>query len=165
MPMNRAPAARLPRRAAASAPLLAAAGCAQLPPTSAVAIPPIPAGQARLWIYRNDGPYDPQATPYVRLNGQVAGVSEPNGAFYRDVAPGHYLVSVDSYGRDVNQFAEADLTAGQVAYVQVQSLRRQVGGGESGTSRDTFYTRLISVEDGRAVVANTPYYGGSYFSP
>ena len=150
--------ARLLPHTAASALLLATASCAQLPPTSAVAIPPIPAGEARLWIYRNDGPYDPQATPYVRLNGQVAGVSEANGAFYRDVAPGHYLVSVDSYFRDVYQFAEADLTAGQVAYVLVQSLRK-VSGGESGASRDIFYTRLIPVETARAAVANTPFYG------
>jgi len=150
--------ARLLPHTAASALLLATASCAQLPPTSAVAIPPIPAGEARLWIYRNDGPYDPQATPYVRLNGQVAGVSEANGAFYRDVAPGHYLVSVDSYFRDVYQFAEADLTAGQVAYVLVQSLRK-VSGGENGASRDIFYTRLIPVETARAAVANTPFYG------
>jgi len=158
MPMKPSAAARLLPHTAARALLLAAASCAQLPPTSAVAIPPIPAGEARLWIYRNDGPYDPQATPYVRLNGQVAGVSEANGAFYRDVAPGHYLVSVDSYFRDVYQFAEADLTAGQVACVLVQSLRK-VSGGESGASRDIFYTRLIPVETARAAVANTPFYG------
>lgn len=158
MPMKPSAAARLLPHTAARALLLAAASCAQLPPTSAVAIPPIPAGEARLWIYRNDGPNDPQATPYVRLNGQVAGVSEANGAFYRDVAPGHYLVSVDSYGRDVYQFAETDLTAGQVAYVLVQSLRK-VSGGESGASRDIFYTRLLPVETARAAVANTPFYG------
>ena len=93
MPMKPSAAARLLPHTAARALLLAAASCAQLPPTSAVAIPPIPAGEARLWIYRNDGPYDPQATPYVRLNGQVAGVSEANGAFYRDVSYGQKLVT------------------------------------------------------------------------
>ena len=161
MPMKPSALARLLPHTAASALLLATASCAQLPPTSAVAIPPIPAGEARLWIYRNDGPYDPQATPYVRLNGQVAGVSGANGAFYRDVAPGHYLVSVDSYGRDVYQFAETNLTAGQAAYVLVQSLRQKVGGGESGAFRDIFYTRLIPVETGLAAIANTPFYGGN----
>jgi hypothetical protein len=134
MPMKPSAAARLLPHTAARALLLAAASCAQLPPTSAVAIPPIPVGEARLWIYRNDGPYDPQTTPYVRLNGQVAGVSEANGAFYRDVASGHYLVSVDSYFRDVYQFAEADLTAGQVAYVLVQSLRAAAKAGPPATS-------------------------------
>ena len=49
-----------------------------------------PAGSpstARIWIYRNDAPNEPNQTPYVRLNGQKAGVVQPSGAFYRDVPP------------------------------------------------------------------------------
>ena len=38
--------------------LLAMASCAPLPPTAAVAIPPVPAGEARAWFYRDPGPYD-----------------------------------------------------------------------------------------------------------
>src|SRR6266478_787003 len=96
---------------AAIALLLAAASCTQLPPTSAVVIPPIPPGAARLWFYRDYEPSETLARPYVRLNEQVAGISEPGGAFYRDVVPAHYLVTVDSAGRDVNQFARVDLAA------------------------------------------------------
>src|SRR5438132_6730516 len=108
------------RRAAATAILLATTNCAQLSPTSSVAIPPIPAGDSRLWFYRDGGPRETQQRPYLRLNGQVAGISEPNGTFYRDVAPGHYTVSVDSYlSTYFNQFADIDLTAGQEAYVKV----------------------------------------------
>ena len=79
----------LPRwshRCAASV-LLLLTVCTQVPPTSSVMIPPVPAGGARIWIYRTSGPHDSQDRPYLRLNGQVAGISEPNGAFYRDVPP------------------------------------------------------------------------------
>jgi hypothetical protein len=103
--------------------LLAAASCTQLPATSAVEIPPIPPGAARLWFYRDYEPSETLARPYVRLNEQVAGISEPGGAFYRDVAPAHYSITVDSAGRDVNQFAEVDLAAGAQAYAKVLSLR------------------------------------------
>ena len=33
--------------------LVAMAGCAQQPVTAAVSIPPIPAGEARIWFYRD----------------------------------------------------------------------------------------------------------------
>ena len=99
-------------RSAATAVLLLAANCAPLPPTSSVVIAPIPAGDARLWFYRDGGPRETQDRPYLRLNGQIAGISEPNGALYRDVAPGHYAVTVDSYlNTYVNQFADINLTA------------------------------------------------------
>ena len=96
--------------------LLIVAACSQLPPTSSVAIPRIPAGEARLWFYRDGGPYEIQASPYLRLNGRVAGISEPDGTFYRDVTPRHYVVTVDSYlDSYVDQFASIDLAAGQEA--------------------------------------------------
>jgi hypothetical protein len=78
--------------------LLLLTSCSQVPPTSSVVIPPVPAGGARIWIYRNEGLYESKDRPYLRLNGQIAGISEPNGAFYRDLPSGHYTVSVDSYG-------------------------------------------------------------------
>ena len=101
--------------AAATAVLLLAANCAPLPPTSSVVIPPVPGGAARIWIYRNDAPNEPNQTPDARLNGQTAGVVQPNGAFYRDVPPGYYTVAVDSYGAPYShQFAEVNL--GEAAF-------------------------------------------------
>jgi hypothetical protein len=115
-------------RGAATAFLLIAASCTQLPPTGSVAIPPISFGLARLWFYRDGGPRETQERPYLRLNGQIAGISEPNGVFYRDVAPGHYAVTVDSYlSTYVNQFADIDLGAGQEAFVKVLSQGQWVG--------------------------------------
>src|SRR5204862_2972188 len=48
-----------------------------------------PPGMARIWWYREMQPYSSLATPYVRINGAIAGVSQPGGAFYNDVPPGH----------------------------------------------------------------------------
>jgi hypothetical protein len=148
-------------RCAASV-LLLLMSCSQVPPTSSAVIPPIPAGDARIWIYRNDGVYESQERPYVRLNGQVAKISEPNGAFYRDVPPGRYTVSLDSYGVPYpNQFAQLDLGAGQQAFIKVVSLRERVGGGDYVGSRARFFTWLIPAEAARAAIAVTPFYGTS----
>ena len=150
------------RRSPATALLLVAANCAQLPPTNSVAIPPVPAGEARLWVYRDGGPRETQERPYLRLNGQIAGISEPNGAFYRDVAPGHYTVAVDSYlSSYFNQFAAIDLAAGEEAFVEVLSQGQWVGGEVGGSDVENFYTRVIPAEAARADAARRPFYGGS----
>jgi hypothetical protein len=152
---------RWSRRCAASV-LLLLTSCSQLPPTSSAVIPPIPAGGARIWIYRNEGLYESKDRPYLRLNGQIAGISEPNGAFYRDLPPGHYTVSVDSYAVPYpNQFAQLDLGAGQQAFIQVVSMRERVGGGEYVGLRARFFTWLIPAEAAQAAIAATPFYGSS----
>ena len=149
-------------RGAASAFLLIATACAQLPLTSSALIPPIPAGDARLWFYRDGGPRETQERPYLRLNGQIAGISEPNGVFYRDVALGHYEVTVDSYlSTYVNQFAEIDLAAGQEAYVKVLSQGHWIGGEVGGVDVENFYTQVIPAEAARADASRRPFYGGS----
>jgi len=150
------------RRSPATAVLLVAANCAQLPPTNSVAIPPIPAGEARLWVYRDGGPRETQERAYLRLNGQIAGISEPNGAVYHDVVPGHYAVTVDSYlGTYFNQFADLDLAAGQEAFVEVLSQGQWVGGEVGGSYVENFYTLVIPAKAARADVAHRPFYGGS----
>jgi hypothetical protein len=149
------------RRCAAGL-LLLLAGCSHLPPTSAVAIPPIPTGAARIWVYRDGGVYDSQERPYLRLNGQVAGISEPDGAFYRDVPLGHYVVSVDSYGVPFpNQFAELDLGPGQQAFIKVLSMREKVGGEAGVGLRTLFFTQLVAAQTAQAAIATTPFYGSS----
>jgi hypothetical protein len=118
-----------------------------------------PPGYARIWIYRYDEPYVSLATPYIRFNGRIVGVSQPGGAFYRDVPPGEYDVTVDSEGRDVNQFANVAVIAGQQIYIQVQvSNTWECGGGGgsrggTGWCRDTFYTRLQLPQVGAAAIA------------
>jgi hypothetical protein len=142
---------------------LAMASCAPLPPTASVAIPPIPAGAARVWFYRDGGPYDGRTTPYLRMNETIVGVSEPHGALYRDVAPGQYHVTVDSYGRDFNQDRWVYLYPGQQAYFKIVSLRNWVMGASQRNDfqRDTFYVWDIPPEIAQGDVARSQFYGGS----
>jgi len=164
--------AGLPRRARTGAAilLLAATGCVQSPPpTASVAIPPIPAGDARVWFYRPIDAYDSMATPYIRMNDAIVAVSMPEGASYRDVPPGPYHITVDSYGKDFNQDKNVQLAAGQELYVKVVSLRAWVdttngsggdgsgGGGDNG--RNTFYVWLIPAETARSDVTRAAFYG------
>jgi hypothetical protein len=156
------------RRAVAAAALsLAAAACSQLPSTASVAVPPIPAGEARAWFYRAAGPYDSQARPYVRMNDGMVGILEPRGAFYRDVAPGHYHVSIDQFGGDFNTTKDVDLARGQQVYFKVVSSENWItsGGsgdqGDLGMSRPTFYVWSIPAEVAQGDVARSPFFGGS----
>jgi hypothetical protein len=134
-------------------------GCAAPPPTGSVAIRGLAPGLARVWFYRIDLPYVALERPYVRMNGAIVGISEPGGAFYRDVAPGTYYVTVDSYGRDVNQFPEIAVVAGRTVYLQVIGSRYWASGGASANYlRPTFYVWLMPPEVAAPQVAQSPFY-------
>ena len=143
--------------------MLALAGCTKLPPTAAYAIPPIPAQEARIWFYRDLDPHGSLATPRLRLNDAVVGVSQPGGAFYRDVPPGHYRISADSYLPDPIQTRDVDLVPGQEVYAKVLSLDNwiQGGGQDAGGEyhRDTFYVWLYPPEAARPQIAQSFFYG------
>ncbi len=140
--------------------LLVLTHCSQAAPTNSAVIPPVPAGVVRIWIYRNDGPYEAQQRPYMWLNGHIAGIVEPNGAIYRDVPPGQYTVTVDSYGVPYpNQFAEFNLGAGQEAFVKVLSMSEKVGGEFGVGTRTRFFTQLFPADTARAAISSTPFYG------
>ena len=101
--------------------LLAVASCASPPPTASVAIPPIPAGEARVWFYRDEGPYESRVRPGVRMNDAMVGEVEPRGAFYRDTAPGRYRVAVDSYVPNPNAARDINLDPGEQVYFKIVS--------------------------------------------
>ena len=144
---------------------LAIASCAPLPPTAAVSIPPVPPGAARVWFYRDGGPYvDGTGIPYLRMNEAIVGVSQPEGALYRDVAPGQYHVTVDSYGKDFNQSREVYLFPGQQMYFKIVSLRDWITGGggrnSGGYERNTFYVWEMPPEVAQGDVARSRFDGG-----
>jgi hypothetical protein len=152
-------------RAAARGILAALFVCGLLSQAGAAATPGgPPSGYARIWLYRLYEPYVSLARPYVRFNGRVVGISEPGGAFYRDVAPGEYYVTVDSEGRDVNQFARVAAVAGQQIYIEVQALRDWGCGGPDSDGDEwcwpTFYTRLQLPQTAAAAIAHSKFYGG-----
>jgi hypothetical protein len=142
---------------------LAVGGCAHGPTVASAVIPPLPPGRARIWIYRDYIPSDSLNMAAVSINGATAGYAQPGGgAFYRDVPPGRYHLTVDSYGKDTDQSANIDLAAGQQAYVKIESLRAWTSAGdESEIERDTFYARQVEPQLALAEMASTTYYGGS----
>jgi hypothetical protein len=141
--------------------LLSTANCTQPPITGSVAIPPIPAGDARIWIYRDYEPYAGKGLPAVAANGGYIGQAELGGAFYRDVAPGHYRLTVETFGVDANRAADFDLGAGRAAFVKIVSNPSWVSYGlESQIERPTFYAWLTPSEVAQADVAHLAFYGG-----
>jgi hypothetical protein len=149
-------------RAAAGMLLLAIAGCAQPSATSAVTIPPVSAGVARIWVYRDYEPYAGRGLPAVAANGGYIGASQLGGAFYRDVTPGHYHMTVETWGIDSNQSADVNLAAGQTAYIKIVSLPSWVEqGNRASYERPTFYAWLIPPQIAEADVAHLTFYGGS----
>lgn len=137
-------------------------GCAPLPEVSAVTIPPIPPGQARIWVYRAYEPYSGKGLPAVAANGRYLGQAQLGGAFYRDVPPGRYRITVETYGIDFNQIANFDVAAGQQAYVKIVSLPSWVENGDiHAFERPTFYAWLMRPEVAARDVARLSFYGGA----
>ena len=99
----------------------------------------------------------------VKVNDLYAGDAPANGgAFYRDVAPGHYHIAAESWGRDINQTADFDLAPGQEAYVKIESLRSWASyNSRHPFGRDTFYARLIPAQLAQTEIADSPFLGGS----
>jgi hypothetical protein len=149
-------------RATPVALLLVIVSCAQPAVTGSVAVPPIPAGEARIWFYRDYEPYAGKGVPAVAANGGYVGQAELGGAFYRDVPPGPYRITVETFGIDVNQTANFTLAPMQEAYVKIVSNPEWVSYGlETQIERPTFYAWLIPSEAARADVAHLAFYGGS----
>ena len=163
MPTNLKIAPRLLSSAAAAFVLLAGLNAdAQSPARSSVVIPPIPSGQARVWIYRDSqpvAPFEDRQIEAVTLNGVTVGYSQLGGALYRDVAPGHYVIAAPSFEDvDASQSAKVDLGAGQEVYLKLEAL----GWPNAGDNfADNFYVRLMPPQIARNMVAQLAFLGGN----
>jgi hypothetical protein len=137
--------------------LLIAAGCAEPRSTSQVPAA-VPAGQARIWFYRDWEPSESLNVANVDVNGTSFGAVVNGGAFYRDVPPGYYRIAPVSYNRDFNQDREVNLAPNQQLFVKIVSLRNWDGACRH-CARDTFYAWLIPPEVAQAEINR--FIGGS----
>jgi hypothetical protein len=100
------------------------------------------------------------------MNDGVVGILEPRGAFYRDVAPGHYHVTIDQAGGDFNTTSDVDLARGQQVYFKIVSSENWITSGGSGDqgdnsmARPTFYIWLTPPAIAQGDVAQSPFLGG-----
>ena len=143
--------------------LLLLAACSSGPPPPPFAsvadrIPPVSATAARIFFYRYYQIYVSMARPYIRVNGESVAISEPGGVLYRDVAPGTYLISVDSYGLYPGQNKTVALAAGQTLYVRVDSVRGYNAGFDAYDPED-FAVRIIEPGPAQADMLSLKYYG------
>lgn len=155
---------RVAGAALAAALMLLLAACASGPlptPFGAVAgqLPPVPADRARIFFYRYYELYVSMGRPYIRLNGQAVAISEPGGVLYRDVAPGTYLVSVDSPGLYPDQNKTATLSGGQTIYVRVDSVRGYNSGFEA-YDPDDFRVVIVDPDSAQAATSSLRYVPG-----
>ena len=163
MPTNLKIVPRLLSFAAAALVLFAAVNAdAQQPAMSSVVIPPIPYGQARVWIVRGSQPSDPNhlyETAAVTLNGAKVGYSQQGGALYRDVVPGHYVVAAASFQDvDESQSAKIDLAAGQEVYLRIEALGWPMA---TDNYANNYYIRVMPPQTARRMIAQLAFLGGN----
>lgn len=99
--------------------LVVVSGCASGPGFKSVSatFPPVPAGSARIFFYRNSNMGAGAAVqPAVNLNGQKVGNAVPGGFFYVDRPPGDYEVTTTT---ELKKTLTFHVDAGQVRYVRL----------------------------------------------
>ena len=149
--------------------VVALAGCApEGPPFASVAgmLPPVPSGEARIFIYRWLEPYETLSWTEAFLNGQPIGATHPGTVLYRDVPQGVYTISVHSDGAYPNQFKTVTLKPGNVIYVRVESISSWsvCGGGKGGGSGEgcwsTFVVQIVDPQTAGAEMSRLPLIPG-----
>jgi Protein of unknown function (DUF2846) len=136
------PSRRLSKWAASL--LLVASACAMpSPPTAAQS--PVPTGQARIWFYRDWQPSESLNLANIDVNGIYFASVANGGAIYRDVPPGHYHLTPNSFVPNVNQDATIELVAGEQAFAKIVSLTSwgDDNTGSKNISRDAFWVWVI----------------------
>jgi hypothetical protein len=125
----------------------------------ATQLPPVQPDRARFFFYRDYEPYESLGRPYVTLNSDIAGISEPGGVFYRDMPAGTYLVAVRSNTFYPDKDKTVTAAPGQTIYVKVESLR-SYNSGDNFYDPDTFAVVIVDPADGQRDAAAKRYFSG-----
>ncbi len=134
--------------------LLMMGACVSLPGSNEAhgPAPPVPAGQARIWVYRERLPSESLNHAKVDVNGSYFGSVANGASFYRDLPPGRYRIVPQSYSHDFSQDSNVALAPGQQAYVKILSMQTWDGACRD-CYRDTFYAWLIPPPVAQAEIA------------
>ena len=119
-------------------------------------IPAIAPGMARVWLMRDNDPQEAFGTPIIYANGQPIARSEPGAASFRDLPPGNYRCTVQSYGLPTGYKDRVPLAPGTQTFLEIEwgpSWQEGVAGGY------TFYVRTLSSQLGQAYLSSMRYLG------
>jgi hypothetical protein len=129
--------------------LLAACSAAQSPIS---AVPPVAADKARIYVYRTVAPYEPALFTTVAFNGQPVGTTAPGSAFFRDVAPGTYVVAARSFGASPFPPQTVAAAPGGTTFVRIGALQQN----SLADVKTIFVPDLVDPEVGRREIARLP---------
>lgn len=91
---------------------------------AAASLAPIPAGAARIFVYRDFAYYQGLDWVPVLFNGQTVGAVGPGQVIMRDVAaPGTYRIEAASQGLWPDQEKTVAVQPGQTVYAKVESFK------------------------------------------
>jgi hypothetical protein len=118
------------------------------------ASPSVPSpGTARVWFLRAGAPDGRNtlygAVPEIYANGTPVGSIPHNSRFYRDLAPGTYRFTVQSYGLPNDEADTVQLAPGSISYIWVEAAPPwQFGyvGGRGGSNRRSFFVYSVTPE-------------------
>ena len=109
-------------------------------------VAPQPPGTARVWFMHTNDPQEQFGDPIIYANGDQIGRSIPGIAFYRDLTPGTYAFSVQSYGLTAGQPIRKDvvqLAPGTQTYLEILWGGSWLEGAAGGA---TYYVRTLPPE-------------------
>ncbi len=91
------------------------------------------------------------------MNGVNVEYSQLGGGYYRNVAPGHYVIGAPSLGIDTDESATVDFAAGQDAYFKIGAVGWP-GGGENVV--DVYDVRLMAPQTARTAITQLAFLTG-----
>jgi hypothetical protein len=127
-------------------------GCSYTPSfgMEAKTLPPIPAGEARVLLYRWLEPYESTTFVAAALNGNVIGYTQNGAVLYRDVLPGTYAISLLNRGRFPTASKSVTVAPGQLLYARIESL----SGWDPIFPDETFVIAIVDPQDGNREIQN-----------
>lgn len=127
-------------------------GCAHVPyfGMSAKIFPPIPAGKARVLLYRELEPYESSSFVTAALDGKAIGYTQNGAVLYRDVRSGNYALSLLNHGRFPTASRSVTLAPGQLLYARIESL----SGWDPIFPDETFLIAIVDAVDGNREIQN-----------